>query len=1150
MLTLETRVTEGTLKTPDGRVLPLQWTKVQALIAGPLATVEVRQSFKNNTPDTLEATYLFPLPHGASVFRMEFRIGGRVVKGLVKEKEEARRAYQAARSEGRAATLLEQERPNLFTLSVANIAPDSEIEVLLEYQELVTFDQGEWRFVFPMVASERYHSGPQASGGATSQVPDGHRIRPPRARSKERVSPISLNVKLSGLVRLQPPRSPSHKISVEPSPTGFSLTLSDGDTIPNKDFVLAWTSRSKGVLPQIWFERKMDKPGTFCVCIPAPKIREPEPEDPSFPGINCGNCGAPLENNDAVEEVAGFGAAWRCEYCGVYQKTDQVAVVEKDTGKDVVFLIDQSASMRNLDSASRVVLSALEQLEENDAFRIIGFHHQLTKLSDDWLPCHDASRQRAQEFLSDLRSRGGTELEVALRAAAEGERSGRTRVVVLITDATVGNEGLLLKNLPTYLGKARLYVLGLGPAVNRYLIDKLALNGRGAWDVAVGDEPEVLTRFARRVAEAGPVLTEISVTWADGAGMDIYPRGALELFSGQSIRVTGRYFASGPARLVVTGKTAQGNPFRQELMAVLPEHDDQTPGLERVWARQRIDDLQDQLTRQPERLSEVRLEVLGLALKHQLMSPYTALVAEDSERSVDPSAPARTVQVELAAAPRDKGKPMMGAARARGVTAPGGMLGGPPAVGEAAPAMDMALSCEAVPSEDFLGSVTESSLFGDEAVEEPCDGSDLFSDAGDSDEFMSLFDEPSCEPESEELFSEEVDFCPVGEDVLSGIDMSDFLDALEPEPKLELQDWGPEPEPDLAPPDSLFEESLLPLPEPTEGLFTVRPTLSRERPAPPPVRGQVQGQSQVQEPTHSARVAYSAEELSRAREMVKGRLDLVFLIDETGSMGAYIEEVQAHLQALIKAVRQSPLCRVLRLGLVTFRDHPPQDESFVTRVAPLTEDIEAIRHDVNRMRAQGGGDGPEAVTDGLHELLNLNWDPEAARLVVMVGDAPPHGVEPAHDGFPDGCPCGHHWYTQAESCREMGITVHTVGCQGIGSFVGAVAVFQSVASTTGGLYLPLDHSHLLIGLVTGLADREFDRQRLAQYVREVFAAHQSALDQADTTEQVRFITETLQARDMEVLDLKPESPDKSLEFRPVNSEDVRLALQSVQPVHA
>jgi len=155
-------VSEGTLRTPEGRVLPLEQTAVTAKVVGPVATVEVVQRFRNDTGGAIEAIYLFPLPHEASVHRMSFRIGARVVQAVVKEREEARRVYEAARSEGRSATLLEQERPNLFTLSVANIPPGEAIEVTLGYQGRLAYDEGEWRLVFPLCAAERYSPGAPA----------------------------------------------------------------------------------------------------------------------------------------------------------------------------------------------------------------------------------------------------------------------------------------------------------------------------------------------------------------------------------------------------------------------------------------------------------------------------------------------------------------------------------------------------------------------------------------------------------------------------------------------------------------------------------------------------------------------------------------------------------------------------------------------------------------------------------------------------------------------------------------------------------------------------------------------------------------------------------------------------------------------------
>jgi Ca-activated chloride channel family protein len=1142
-----------------------------------VASVEVRQSFKNPTGDSLEATYLFPLPHQASVFGMQFRIGERTVKGLIKEKEEARRAYQAARAQGRAATLLEQDRPNLFTLSVANIAPHATIEVLLQYQELVTFDDGEWRFVFPMVAGERYNP--------PEMVTDPTRVKPPSPRRKKRASPITVDVQLFGA---QKPDSPSHALKIDDIAGGYRVSLAE-ETVPNRDFVLRWGQHGQGLHPSIWFQREKGKPGTFCVCLPAPrKAAAVQAQAPvSGKGMGCGNCGAPFEGEHAVSEIPLLGPAWRCDYCGVFHRVEPAVAKSGPTGKDVVFLVDGSASMKTLGVAPKLVKQTLALLEPQDAFAIISFHHDLIRLSEDWLPCDGPSIKRAEEFLGGLRSRGGTELELALKAAGEAPRPDRTRVVVLLTDAAVGNEGRLLRHLPQWLGDARLYVLGLGPACNRYLIDKLALHGKGAFDVAVADEPEVLRRFAERVKEAGPILRGLSVSLDGATSMEVYPRGDLALFSGQSVLLAGRYVGSGPARLQITGFTAQGADFRQELLVEVPESAAEADGLERIWARMRIEDLQDQLTHRPETLSDVRLEVLGLALKHQLMSPYTALVAEDSEVSVDPKAPLRQMEVERAevvAAPLDFAEERETGSLAEPAGAP--MRCAAPSAVESGWLGSDAVTFEA--EMDYFGSppgaVAGSTASGDLFSDERSGGAALFDAADDgaecwADEEMAddlfLDDDEGCafeledappEPPRHSLASRVVSFFSKSSPSAPPSAAPSAAPSA-PSPAAAPSPPPPPPPPGFSVAEALKSVWIEPSPSPpsTPGGWGSEP-FARRAPEPTARRRSWEAEDeedgwgptppQGQAPPVQAiglKPTYSEEELARARELMKGRLDLVFLVDETGSMGPYIEQVQRHLLALVQALRKSPLCQALRLGLVTFRDHPPQDSSFVTRVVPLTDKIDDVVKGVRRMIASGGGDGPEAVTDGLNELLSLDWDHDAARLVVMVGDAPPHGVEPGGDGFPDGCPCGRHWHTQAESCREMGITVHCVGCAGITNFLGAEQVFQLVARTTGGLYLPLNRAELLIGLVSSLADRELDRQRIERLVEEVYTAHQAALEQADPPEQVRFITETLLAQDVRTLDLACGTLGRSgkLAFRKVRATDVEMALESVlrrQPI--
>ncbi|MFO0630990.1 MAG: vWA domain-containing protein [Polyangiales bacterium] len=295
--------------------------------------------------------------------------------------------------------------------------------------------------------------------------------------------------------------------------------------------------------------------------------------------------------------------------------------------------------------------------------------------------------------------------------------------------------------------------------------------------------------------------------------------------------------------------------------------------------------------------------------------------------------------------------------------------------------------------------------------------------------------------------------------------------------------------------------------------------------------------------------AYSDEELAWFRARNRGELDLVFLVDETGSMGSYIAQVREHLLALVQELKASPLCRMLRVGVVSYRDHPPQDRTYASKVLPLTDDIETVRRAVEKLTASGGGDGPESVTDGLYDLVRLDWRPSAARAVVWFGDAPPHGVEPHGDAFPEGCPCGHHWYTQAESCREMGVTVYAIGClPGIRSFQGAEAVFQQVARTTHGVYLPLREASLLVPMIVGAASAELDRQRVDEHVADLVTEAGGAFVETTDVERVAWLSRALTAKGVRLRDMKLDEGNDAapLRFRAVVPADVEASLQRLR----
>lgn len=1197
-------ITQGTLRTSTGQPLPLEHTAVKAIIGGPVASVEVRQVFRNDTGGPIEAVYLFPLPHEASVYRMAFTIGSRTVNAVVKEKEEAKRAYERARSEGRSATLLEQDRPNLFTLSVANVPAGEAIEVSLGYQETLGFDDDEWRFVFPMVAVERFHPGAPAAGApkkdgvtATTEVPDAARIRPPRKSTGQRKGDISVEVEIRAGREIEAPRSPSHHVDVEPlGAQAFRVRLSPSDSIPNRDFVLAFRAARAGVRPEVFFERKLDRVGTFLLVVTPPAAAPPDART-MFEGgtegdvVRCGNCGGMLRSLGALRDVPGIGAAWTCEWCGAVVATSADRKASRvGQPRDVVFLVDRSASMRggSVTQSRRAVRLILEHLGPTDAVQLFAFDHDrmaADEHGDAFMPISSATIEQIDSFLRDVGARGGTELEEALeRAAKLPSREGRTKLVVLMTDAAVGNDGRLLRRAREILGETRMFVLGVGPAVNRYLVQRLARACGGASDVLLPTEDveTVVPRFARRVRQAGPVLSSLKLAWDDALPVDVYPSPIPDLFGGQPVQLLGRFNGSGKTRLVLTGTTAVGDPFRQEVDVELPEASEQVPGLERLWAKLRIDSRLDRLAREPSEAAEIRMEVLGLALKHSLLSPYTSLVAEDSEKRVNE--PARRVEVAAEAvagsdapdrAELAEAEGGFDAARARGG---GASLASPPKDSPFAGASDEAIA-----------------MLMDDEVPAPAEAYDYDDEDDDDVKTMASRVSPAVSrgyaapaapppPASGAFGAPPAAFGPPagGKGAPPGFGPPPASPAPAPARYSRSEEESKEraavarpkmaapapaaarPAAAKAPPPPLGgAPSPAPMP-PSPAAYAPPPAMMPPPPPPPPPPSEplyarslaedlpTQVRSQAPPVRSSGSDEYPREVLEWALQKPIGEIDLVFLVDETGSMGAYIDEVKRRLLEIIDAIKAAPLCRSLRMGLVGYRDHPPQDYSFASRAVPLTDDIEAIRRGVMEMAASGGGDGPESVTDGLFDVVRLNWRPRAARVVVWVGDAPPHGVESQGDEFPNGCPCGHHWFTQAESCREMGITIHAVGCLPALTqyYVGAEEVFRTVARTTRGLYLPLLNAATLIPLITGVAETELDKQRIEERIAEVVAAHERALAEAEEAERVRFVTDVLRQENLRPRSLVYNSSNTNapspLRFREITPADVEEGIDRLR----
>lgn len=592
--TARASVTEGKLATREGKRVvdvPLEHTEVAIRATGYLAQVTVEQTFRNPYDRKIEAIYLFPLPTSAAVNEMEIETGGGVVKGEIHVREEAKRIYTRARRAGLVAALLTEERPNLFTQSVANIEPGAKVVVRLRYVQPLAYEDGGYELVFPMVAGPRY--APQSSAQAGDAAAVQPAVLPPDVRSSH---DIGLSVEIDAGVPLRGVRSSSHQIVLEtPSASAARVRLAPGDTIPNKDFILRY-----------------DVAG----------------DRPEF----------------AVLTHRAAGAEARGSFFLMMQPPADVAPAEV-TPKELVFVIDTSSSMagRPLAKAKEAVRRALQGMGPDDTFQIVRFSDAASALGASPIANKPRNVELALGWLDALEAGGGTEMTAGVAAALDFPHDpARLRIVCFLTDGYIGNEDEVLATVAAKLGPSRLFSFGVGTAVNRYLLEEMAALGRGALQVVRPDEDTTaaVDRFHARIAR--PVLTDVRIDWNGLDVADAVPAAVPDLFVGQPIVLSGHYGRPGAATITVRGMAA-GREVAFQVPVTLPEAVE-APAVATVWARARIAELSRQEIRGA--TDATRGEITALALEHRLMSRYTAFVAVDTSR-VTAGGEAETVAVPV-----------------------------------------------------------------------------------------------------------------------------------------------------------------------------------------------------------------------------------------------------------------------------------------------------------------------------------------------------------------------------------------------------------------------------------------------------------------------------------------------------------------------
>jgi Ca-activated chloride channel family protein len=566
---------------------PLLATRAELQVSGIVANVRVFQDFTNPTDKWLEGIYVFPLPDDAAVYHLRMHIGERIIDGIVKEREEARKVYEKKKEEGYHASLLDQERTNIFRISVANIGPREQLSVEIIYQQKVFYDNGAYSLRFPTVVGPRYipdaaitsEYSPAGPEPFAAREDDWNRIISPVIEPGAMpVNRVSMNIHLQAGFPLAEIKSLYHGVDVTENDDGSrDIVLAGSGMVADRDFVLEWKPEPESGPRAALFTEKIDGEiyGLLMVMPPTPDMHSRE----SWP-------------------------------------------------RTLLFVLDISGSMAGASErqARCALQTAISRLTSQDHFNIITFNDSPGLLFQEPVPVTHTTIQKAKHFLKNIESEGGTEIYPALAAALSNKEPGPHELlqIILITDGCVGNDETLLRAIKSQLGGRRLFSVGIGSAPNGYFMKAAARLGRGSFTF-IGDPSEAQARMVELFRKIeNPMLTDIELVLPEQELLGAFPDPLPDLYLGEPVSAVFRINEL-PDMLLLHGRLA-GKKWQMELMANDAEGG---KGLAVLWAREKIRGLMDSLTVGVDK-TEVRTEVVRTALAHNLVSRYTSMLAVET----------------------------------------------------------------------------------------------------------------------------------------------------------------------------------------------------------------------------------------------------------------------------------------------------------------------------------------------------------------------------------------------------------------------------------------------------------------------------------------------------------------------------------------
>lgn len=590
-------------------------------ISGMVVEVEYRQTFKNASDQWQEAVYVFPLGEQAAVHALRMTVGEREIVGEIKEKAQAQQIYQQAKREGKKAALLDQQRPNLFTQRIANIAPGETISVTLGYTEAARFDAGQFFWRLPTTLTPRYvpkaaRLGDDAGATTAAGLVPVHSGNPtvdfdpasdssfstpliPPATKPAQSNEITIDVGLAAGLPLANVAALYHDLDVtRTGNNNYKLALREGPAAMDRDFLLQWRPVSSRVPTAAMFRQKVDGEDYMMLMV--------LPPDADTTGT---------------------------------------------LPRDVVFILDTSGSMAgsSMEQAKAALARAVGQLSEADRFNVIEFNSDHSVLFKRLRGADEATRAEAVRWVQQLEAGGGTEMLPALEAAfaATQNESTTLKQIVFITDGAVANETALFHRIQQQLGDSRLFTVGIGSAPNSYFMRKAAQFGRGTFTyIDAGSEvADVMDQLFYKLSSAA--ASDVQLTWPVAA--EQFPARVPDLYRGEPLVV----YAKAPAvtgELVISGDLTAGSAnspvqtWQQNLplSALAPAKDN--AGIARLWARQKVEALEDQRVAGADAVATGE-KILALALTHGLVTAYTSFVAVEHVVSRPPSAAAGSSSV-------------------------------------------------------------------------------------------------------------------------------------------------------------------------------------------------------------------------------------------------------------------------------------------------------------------------------------------------------------------------------------------------------------------------------------------------------------------------------------------------------------------------